>query len=122
MSTVPQIQAIEDAQKRKLTPFRVGDTVKVHYLIREGDKERIQVFQGVVIRKSRGGIGATFAVRKISSGFGVERIFPLHSPRIHKLEVVSTGKVRHSRIYFLRERRGKKARLKEVSRDQQPAD
>ena len=85
--SVPEIDAIEKSQLRDLTPFRVGDTINVHFRIREGEKERIQVFKGVVIRKSRGGAGATFAVRKVSGGVGVERIFPLHSPRIEKVEV-----------------------------------
>jgi large subunit ribosomal protein L19 len=114
---VPQIKAIEDEQKRTLGSFRVGDTVRVHYRIFEGEKERVQVFQGVVIRKSRGGIGATFCVRKRSSGVGVERIFPYHSPRIEKVELVSSGQVRRSRLYFLRELQGKKARLREIRRD-----
>lgn len=114
--TVPEIDAIEKSQLRDLLPFRVGDTINVHFLIREGDKERVQVFKGVVIRKSRGGAGATFAVRKVSGGVGVERIFPLHSPRIEKVEVVARGHVRRSRLYYLRDLRGKKARLRERQR------
>jgi large subunit ribosomal protein L19 len=114
---VPQIKAIEDEQKRTLGSFRVGDTVRVHYRIFEGEKERVQVFQGVVIRKSRGSIGATFCVRKRSSGVGVERIFPYHSPRIEKVELVSSGQVRRSRLYYLRKLQGKKARLREIRRD-----
>jgi large subunit ribosomal protein L19 len=114
---VPQINAIEAEQKKVLSPFRVGDTVRVFYRILEGEKERIQIFQGVVIRKSRGGIGATFCVRKRSGGVGVERIFPLHSPRIEKVEIVSSGQVRRSRLYYLRELQGKKARLREIRRD-----
>jgi len=93
--------------------FRPGDTVRVHYRIQEGDKERIQVFEGVVIRKRGGGTRATFTVRKVSYGVGVERIFPLHSPFIEKIEVVSRGKVRRARLYYLRERSGKSARIKE---------
>lgn len=109
------ILAITNAQQRELPPFRVGDTVRVHYRITEGDKDRTQVFQGVVIRKSGGGIGKTFAVRKrASGGVGVERIFPQHSPRIEKLEVTSHGRVRQGRIYFLRDLQGKAARLKEI--------
>lgn len=111
--SVPEIDAIEKAQMRKRPAFRVGDTVNVHFRIREGDKERIQVFKGVVIRKSRGGAGATFTVRKVSSGVGVERIFPLHSPRIEKIEITARGHVRRSRLYYLRGLRGKKARLRE---------
>ncbi|RLA95414.1 MAG: 50S ribosomal protein L19 [Deltaproteobacteria bacterium] len=93
--------------------FRPGDTVRVHYRIQEGDKERVQVFEGVVIRKRGGGTKSTFTVRKVSYGVGVERIFPLHSPFIEKIEVVSRGKVRRSRLYYLRERSGKSARIKE---------
>ena len=93
--------------------FKPGDTVKVHARIKEGEKERIQVFQGVVIRKRKGRTGATFTVRKVSYGIGVERIFPLHSPNIDKVEVVTRGKVRRSRLYYLRNLRGKAARIKE---------
>lgn len=114
--SVPEIDAIEQAQMRKLRTFRVGDTVNVHFRIREGDKERIQVFKGVVIRRTRGGAGATFTVRKVSSGVGVERIFPLHSPRIEKIEITARGHVRRSRLYYLRNLRGKKARLRERQR------
>lgn len=120
-STVPQIEAIERAQYRQLPDFRVGDTVRVHYRIREGEKERTQVYQGTVIRKSRGGIGATFCVRKISFGVGVERIFPIHSPRIEKVEVTARGKVRRARLFYLRALEGKKARLKERGREQTTA-
>lgn len=111
-SPVPKIQALVSAQKRTLPEFRVGDAVKVHYLIREGEKERVQMFQGTVIRRSRGGAGETFTVRKVSFGVGVERIFPVHSPRIQKLEVSSRGHVRRAKLYYLRELQGKKARLR----------
>lgn len=110
----PIIEALAAKQRRELTPFRVGDTLKVHYRITEGDKDRVQVFQGTVIRKSGGGIGETFCVRKHSGGVGVERIFPMHSPRIEKLEVTRHGRVRRSRLYYLRDLEGKKARLREV--------
>jgi large subunit ribosomal protein L19 len=113
---LPQIEALEAKQRRTLPPFRVGDTVRVHYRITEGEKERIQVFQGVVIRRSGGGLGRTFAVRKVSAGIGVERIFPASSPNIDKLEVVSSGRVRRARLYYLRDLQGKKARLREVGR------
>jgi large subunit ribosomal protein L19 len=93
--------------------FRVADTVKVHVKIREGDKERIQVFEGVVIRHHRGRMGATFTVRKVSYGVGVERIFPLHSPQIDKIEVLRRGRARRARLYYLRSRIGKAARIKE---------
>jgi large subunit ribosomal protein L19 len=96
-----------------LPDFRPGDTVKVHVKITEGDKERIQVFQGVVIRKRKGGAGASFTVRKNSYGVDVERIFPLHSPAIDKVVIVSKGSVRRSRLYYLRQLRGKAARIKE---------
>ena len=93
--------------------FRPGDTVKVHIRIIEGNKERVQVFHGVVIRRKRGTMNATFTVRKISHGVGVEKTFALHSPRIEKIEVVTLGRVRRSRLYYLRERRGKAARIRE---------
>ena len=111
---VSQIERLAESQERELTPFRVGDTVKVHYRIREGDKERVQIFQGIVIRINLAGVGSTFTVRKRSGGVGVERIFPRHSPRIEKLEVVSRGRVRRARLYYLRELQGKKARLREI--------
>lgn len=108
------IQTLErDLMRVDIPSFRVGDTVKVHVKIREGDKERIQVFEGVVVRRHRGGVGATFTVRKVSYGIGVERIFPIHSPQIDKIEVVRKGRVRRSRLYYLRERLGKAARIKE---------
>jgi len=108
------IEAIEREQMRLDIPdFRSGDTVKVHAKIKEGDKERIQVFQGVVIRKRKGKMGATFTVRKVSYGIGVERIFPLHSPNIDKVEIVSRGKVRRARLYYMRGLKGKAARIKE---------
>jgi large subunit ribosomal protein L19 len=96
-----------------LPEFRPGDTVKVHVRVVEAGRERIQVFQGVVIRRQGGGLQETFTVRKISFGVGVERTFPLHSPSIGKLEVVSRGHVRRAKLYYLRERRGKKARIRE---------
>ena len=108
------IEALEKEQMRADIPgFRPGDTVKVHARIKEGEKERIQVFKGVVIRKRKGTTGATFTVRKISYGVGVEKIFPLHSPLIDKVEIVTRGKVRRGRLYYLRNLRGKSARIKE---------
>ncbi len=109
---VPQIQAIEAAQLREVPAFRPGDEVRVHYRIREGEKERIQVFQGVVIRRKGGSSRETFTVRKVSYGVGVERIFPVHTPKIERLEVVSRGHVRRAKLYYLRDLRGKKARLR----------
>lgn len=99
--------------KDQIPDFAPGDTVKVHVLVREGDKERAQVFQGVVIRRRGSGTNETFTVRKISSGIGVERIFPLHSPHISRIEVVRRGKVRRSKLYYLRALKGKSARIKE---------
>jgi len=96
-----------------LPDFRAGDTIRVHSRIKEGDKERIQVFQGVVIRRRRGGLGATFTVRKVSYGVGVERIFPLHSPNIDKIDVITKGRVRRARLYYMRKLKGKAARIKE---------
>ncbi len=108
------IEAIEREQMRLDIPdFKSGDTVKVHAKIKEGDKERIQVFQGVVIRKRKGKMGATFTVRKVSYGIGVERIFPLHSPNIDRVEIISRGKVRRGRLYYMRQLKGKAARIKE---------
>lgn len=105
---------IEKAYLRTDIPeFRPGDTVKVHVRVTEGTRERVQVFQGVVIRRQNGGLRETFTVRKISFGVGVERTFPVHSPSIAKLELVSRGAVRRAKLYYLRELRGKKARIKE---------
>jgi large subunit ribosomal protein L19 len=105
---------VDQAYLRTDVPeFRPGDTVKVHVRVVEAGRERIQVFQGVVIRRQGGGLQETFTVRKISFGVGVERTFPLHSPSIGKLEVVSRGRVRRAKLYYLRERRGKKARIRE---------
>ena len=108
------LETLEKEQMRGDIPdFRPGDTVKVHATIREGEKERIQVFQGVVVRKRKGNTGASFTVRKVSYGIGVERIFPFHSPLIDKVEIVTRGKVRRARLYYLRKLRGKAARIKE---------
>jgi large subunit ribosomal protein L19 len=108
------IEKLEKEQMRLDIPrFDSGDTIKVHVKIREGEKERIQVFQGVVIKKTKGHAGASFTVRKISGGVGVERIFPLYSPVIDKVEIVTKGRVRRSKLYYLRNLRGKAARIKE---------
>ncbi len=112
------LETIERANPRRdLPPFRPGDTVRVHVKISEGDKERTQVFEGVVIRRRRGGASASFTVRKVSYGVGVERIFPVDSPSVQKLEIKSRGHVRRSRLYYLRELKGKKARLRSKLRD-----
>lgn len=106
------IEVIEQEQLRSDIPdFKAGDTVKVHVKVVEGEKERIQVFQGIVIRKSRGANRATFTVRKVSYGVGVERTFPLHSPRIDRIEVVTKGQVRRAKLYYLRDLSGKAARV-----------
>jgi len=110
-------RAVDNSQLRTDLPrFRSGDTVRVHVKIKEGEKYRIQVFEGVVIAHKNNGVSSTFTVRKVSFGYGIERIFPLHSPMVEKLEIVKSGKVRRSRLYYLRGRRGKAARLKEVGR------
>ena len=108
------IAELEQAQVRDDIPeFRPGDTLKVHVRVKEGNRSRIQVFQGVVIRRQGGGIRETFTVRKISYGVGVERTFPVHSPSIERIETVTRGKVRRAKLYYLRELRGKAARILE---------
>lgn len=108
------IDLVEEKQLRKdMSSFKVGDTIKVHTIIREGDKERIQIYRGDVIAIRGAGLGATFTVRKISFGIGVEKIFPLHSKMIKKVEVVRHGKARRAKLYYLRKLKGKAARLKE---------
>ena len=102
----------QSVEKRIFPSFKAGDTVSVHYKIREGNKERIQVYQGVVIQRNSVGVSETFTVRKVSNGIGVERIFPINSPNIDKVEVNSHGKVRRSKLFYLRELTGKAARIK----------
>jgi large subunit ribosomal protein L19 len=109
-----KIDAIELAQmKKNIPPFKPGDTVKVQVKIVEGDKSRIQAFQGVVIVRQNGGIRESFTVRKISNGVGVERSFPLHSPTVEAIDVITRGQVRRAKLYYLRKLRGKAARIKE---------
>jgi large subunit ribosomal protein L19 len=111
------VEFFEKEQMRSDIPqFKSGDTVKVHLRIVEGQKQRIQVYEGVVIRKRRGTSRATFTVRKISYGIGVEKTFPLHSPVIERIELVTRGRVRRSRLYYLRQLRGKKARIEELKK------
>ena len=111
------IKAIEDAQlKAEVTDFNVGDTIKVYGKIKEGNRERIQVFEGTVIKKQGGSNRATFTVRKASNGVGVEKTWPLHSPNVEKIEVVRRGKVRRAKLFYLRDRIGKAAKVKEVMR------
>lgn len=115
MNLLQQIeQELVDANTRERVDMRPGDTVRVHVRITEGEKSRIQVFEGTVIRIRKGGPRATFTVRKIASGVGVERIFPLYSPNVERIEVSSRHKVRRAKLYYLRGRRGKAARLKEM--------
>lgn len=111
MQKIEQLE--REMMRMDLPAFAPGDTVRVHVKIREGEKERIQAFQGVVISKRKGAAKASFTVRKVSYGVGVERIFPLHSPIIDKIEVITRGRVRRAKIYYLRKLRGKAARIKE---------
>lgn len=109
------IKEIEDSQLRAETPeFHVGDTVKVYGKIKEGNRERIQVFEGTVLKRQNGGNRETFTVRKTSNGVGVEKTWPLHSPNVEKIEVVRRGKVRRAKLFYLRDRVGKKAKVKEL--------
>ncbi|MBO6163862.1 MAG: 50S ribosomal protein L19 [Lachnospiraceae bacterium] len=111
------IKKIEDSQlKESIADFRVGDTVKVYAIIKEGNRERVQVFEGTVLKRQNGGARETFTVRKLSGGIGVERTWPLHSPRIEKIEVVRRGKVRRAKLNYLRDRVGKAAKVKERMR------
>ena len=113
--------AVDSVERTQLTTrpaIKPGDTVRVHVKVREGDKERIQVFEGMVIGMHRGGARATFTVRKVSFGQGVERIFPLHSPIIEKIDVIRTAQVRRAKLYFLRDLKGKAARMKETGKKQ----
>ena len=117
--TTPIIKAIEKRQlKAQLPDFRVGDTVKVYVKIKEGEKERVQAFEGVVIKRTRGVVRASFTVRKISYGVGVERVFPVSSPMVDRIEVIARGQVRRGRLYYLRDLQGKAARIREKKTDQ----
>ena len=108
------IQILENEQKKENLPeFNVGDTVQVHYRVKEGTRERIQIFEGTVIRRQGGGIGETFTVRRLSYGVGVERTFPLHSPRVENIVVTRRGSTRRAKLYYIRERQGKAAKVKE---------
>ena len=111
------IKSFENEQlKSELTPFNVGDTIKVHVKVKEGNRERIQVFEGIVIKKQGGSSRETFTVRKISYGVGVERTFPVHSPKIDKIEVTRKGKVRRAKLFYLRDRTGKATKVKELTK------
>jgi large subunit ribosomal protein L19 len=113
MTNIQELFTNEAHLTKEIPDFRPGDTVRVHVKVVEGGRERIQVFEGVVIRRRGGGLDETFTVRRVSYGVGVERIFPLHSPRIDRIEVVRRGKVRRARLYYLRKLRGKAARIEE---------
>lgn len=113
MSAQDIIKSIEDAQLREVAEFKTGDTVRVHAKVKEGNRERIQVFEGTVIKRQNGGARETFTVRKQASGVGVEKTWPVHSPIIEKIEVVRHGKVRRAKLYYLRDRVGKAAKVKE---------
>lgn len=108
------IDEITKDQLREVPKFRAGDTVRLHVRIVEGTRERIQLYEGVVIKRRGGGVSETFTVRKISNGVGVERTFPVHTPKIEKIDVVRRGKVRRAKLYYLRSLRGKAARIKEI--------
>lgn len=108
------VETIDHSQMVERPAMRSGDTVRVHVRVKEGDKERIQIFEGIVIGQHRGGARATFTVRKVSFGQGVERIFPLHSPVIQKIELVRSAKVRRAKLYYLRDLKGKAARMRET--------
>jgi large subunit ribosomal protein L19 len=112
------VELVEKTQTLARPAMQAGDTVKVHVRVKEGDKERVQIFEGIVINLRRGGTRASFTVRKVSFGQGVERIFPLHSPVIQKIDVVRSAKVRRAKLYFLRDLKGKAARMKEVKKPQ----
>jgi large subunit ribosomal protein L19 len=114
MATMGGVETIDKSQMVERPTMRSGDTVRVHVKVKEGDKERIQIFEGIVIGQHRGGARATFTVRKVSFGQGVERIFPLHSPVIQKIELVRSAKVRRAKLYYLRELKGKAARMRET--------
>src|SRR6266567_2824510 len=115
MSAIEQVEKSQMADRPRM---KSGDTVRVHVRVKEGDKERIQIFEGIIIGLHRGGVRASFTVRKVSFGQGVERIFPMHSPIIQKVDVLRSAKVRRAKLYFLRELKGKAARMKEVKRVQ----
>ncbi len=116
------LEYIENKQIRQdVAAFRTGDSVRVHWKVREGEKERVQPFEGIVIRKTKGQNRATFTVRKVSYGVGVERIFPLHSPRYEKIDILSRGNVNRNRLFYLRALRGKKSRVATLEETQTPA-
>ena len=112
-----QIQAVEEGFRREVPAFNIGDTIRIYVKVVEGDKERLQPFEGVVIARKGSGVRETFMVRKMSFGVGVERIFPVHSPSIDKIETIKRGKVRKAKLYYIRDKKGKEAKIKEKSRE-----
>ena len=114
MSAQDIIKSIEDAQLREVAEFKTGDTVRVHAKVKEGNRERVQIFEGTVLKRQGGGARETFTVRKFSNGIGVEKTWPVHSPNVEKIEVVRRGKVRRAKLNYLRDRVGKKAKVKEL--------
>lgn len=113
------IRAVEEGYRKEMPLFNVGDTVRVHVKVVEGDKERVQPFEGIVVSRRGAGIRETFMVRKISFGVGVERIFPLHSPALEKIDIIKKGSVRRAKLYYLRDKKGKNARVKEKEKTMQ---
>ncbi|HNY61907.1 MAG TPA: 50S ribosomal protein L19 [Caldisericia bacterium] len=114
-------EVVQDQIKKDPNSYEIGDTVKVHQKVKEGTRARIQIFQGIVIAKQNGGVSETFTVRKISDGVGIEKVYPLHSPAIDKIEVVRHGRVRRAKLFYLRDRIGKEARLKDRKPQQKKA-
>lgn len=112
-----QIHAVEEGFRREVPTFNIGDTIRIYVKVVEGDKERLQPFEGVVIARKGSGVRETFMVRKMSFGVGVERIFPVHSPSIDKIETIKRGKVRKAKLYYIRAKKGKEAKIKEKSRE-----
>ncbi|HKN19404.1 MAG TPA: 50S ribosomal protein L19 [Dissulfurispiraceae bacterium] len=112
-----QIHAVEEGFRREVPAFNIGDTVRIYVKVVEGDKERLQPFEGVVIARKGSGVRETFMVRKMSFGVGVERIFPVHSPSIDKIETIKRGKVRRAKLYYIRAKKGKEAKIREKSRE-----
>lgn len=114
------VKAVESEQLKAIPDFRIGDTVKVHYRIVEGKTDRVQIYEGIVIARNNSGLSESFTVRKISYGVGVERVFPIHSPRVEKIEKLRSGRIRRSKLYYLRSRRGKAARVRELIKKKSP--
>lgn len=112
-----QIHAVEEGFRRDVPPFNIGDTVRIYVKVVEGDKERLQPFEGIVIARKGSGVRETFMVRKMSFGVGVERIFPVHSPSVDKIETIKRGKIRRAKLYYIRGKKGKEAKIREKARE-----